>query len=294
MDYYVAVNSLGFGQTIWEVDKPNARNMMQPSTLTSTLTEGPGEDVVTLVADDMSPHVIHKLNITPGQYYPRIARPSYPRLDFPSSITPLSDEKVYRADALRQLHFILSTLDDLFLTVEPTEANFSTYGHAFRNLLLIACTEVEMHLKGIMTANNYTPSGSRFTMNDYCKVGPAMRLSEFELKFVQYHTIPNRQPFAAWASASAPLPWYKAYNAVKHNREVAFDQAKMEHVIDAVSAVIVLLAGQFGAHLGQDVDFEERPWKPVKFTSLPQWQPSDWYHSDFSGTGTRRPKNFAF
>ncbi|AZA89103.1 hypothetical protein EG349_19960 (plasmid) [Chryseobacterium shandongense] len=52
------------------------------------------------------------------------------------------------------LKILLEKLDDLFLYIEPTESSMSTYSHKTRELLILACTEVENFWMHYMQISN--------------------------------------------------------------------------------------------------------------------------------------------
>ena len=87
-------------------------------------------------------------------------------------------------------------------------------------------------------------------------------------------------------------PWYDDYNAVKHDREMKFTEVKLADAIEAIAAVIVLLAAQFGSFLG--IPHNETLMLPIKFVSTPNWDPEHWYCHNLEGTGTRSHQNYAF
>lgn len=81
----------------------------------------------------------------PGSYYPRIDRENiyfnYVNEQF------LQDVRAYQN--------IQSSLDQLFNYIEPSTANLSAYGHKIRELLILACTEVECLLVKTLIENGY-------------------------------------------------------------------------------------------------------------------------------------------
>ncbi len=54
-------------------------------------------------------------------------------------------------------------------------------------------------------------------------------------------------PFSAWTVNDSPT-WFRAYNAVKHDRERHFEQATLEATIQAVAACYSMLYARFGQH----------------------------------------------
>ena len=125
----------------------------------------------------------------------------------------------------------------------------AAYGHDIRNLLILACTEVENDWRGILEANGYIRD--RYDTRDFVKLVPAMALGQYSVAFKNYPWLPTFSPFRRWGTSEATtqdLPWYGAYNAVKHNRETHFGKASLEHAFDAVSACVIMMAAQFGLH----------------------------------------------
>jgi hypothetical protein len=151
----------------------------------------------------------------PGEYYPRIARPlalaGQSRLWSPRVV----GEKAHLAGVRSQLTLLTRRLEAICQTVQPSEKTLEVYGHEIRNLLILAATEVEMHWRGILTANG--SAARQFTTNDYFKLVEALKLSDFAITF---HDFPNLQPirpFAGWSKAdpTKSLKWYDAYHGGK-------------------------------------------------------------------------------
>jgi hypothetical protein len=105
---------------------------------------------------------------------------------------------------------------------------------------------------------------------------PAMKLDLYKVKLIRYPDLPECIPFWGWdpAKPTQSLPWYDAYNSVKHDREGAFARATLEHAIEAVAACVVMLAAQFGYE-----KLEQYGLKNVfQFKDIPKWEPKDWYY----------------
>src|SRR5262249_40908617 len=155
--------------------------------------------------------------------------------------------------------------------VHPAMNNLDAYGGEIRDIIILACTEVEAQWKGVLEANGITPNGSYFKTTDYVKVLPAMRLDQYEVALIRYPRITATTPFMGW-DASQPtksLAWYAAYNEVKHDRETKFEKASLRHAIEAVAACVVMLAAQFGFEA-----LQRHHLKPVfEFRRRPMWQP---------------------
>lgn len=241
--------------------------------------------------DGQSP--FHKANLGPGLYYPRIARPIDQNPGEAPGWSPCVDKEADSiAVARSQLTVLTRQLDRICQTVHPTEATFDTFGHDIRNLLILCCTEVEAHWRGVLTANGVTQR--RLGTREYVKLVPAMKLNEYAVKFRSYPWLDAMQPYMNWGVSRKPsqeLKWYDAYNAVKHNREVEFERATLRHAFEAASACFIMLIAQFGLVHGVG----ER-WDVLSFfqlSSAPKWAPPDVYIFPYEGRQWS-PVNFNF
>ncbi|MFY9892846.1 MAG: hypothetical protein WAK63_01785 [Xanthobacteraceae bacterium] len=228
---------------------------------------------------DITEGHFHPMTLGPGEYYPRIARPlalaREPRLWSP----PVEAEKPYVAGAKSQLTLLARRLETICQTVQPSDKTLNVYGHEIRNLVILAATEVEMHWRGILTANG--SKARQFTTKDYVKLVEALKLADFAIIFHDFPDLQPIRPFAGWSKAdpTKSLQWYDAYHGVKHNREGEFERGTLRHAFEAVSACIVLLVAQFGptalnAELSSLVGL-----------TTPNWPISEMYLSRLTSTG---------
>ena len=180
--------------------------------------------------------------IIPGNFYKRIYRPSFFTAS-PIQIVP--KEKL--TSAIVSLRILLNKLANLFETIEPTETNLSTYGHKIREVLLLACMEVESSWTAVLKENQYSVSG-RLTTKDYVKLALPMFLDGYELPLNSYPHITGCSPFKDWkeSNPTVSLIWYNAYNKTKHNREENLKFATLFNTINAVAAAVVMFHAQFG------------------------------------------------
>ena len=148
---------------------------------------------------------------------------------------------------IRAFLLLLKDLQELFDYVEPADKNLACFSYRVHALLLRACVEVEANCKAIFKENGYVETDG-MTMKDYKKINKTHLLSSYQVKVPNWRGDKDmRSPFLAWANGNA-LPWYKAYNASKHDRHFQFEEATFEHLIDACCGLLVLLAAQFGTH----------------------------------------------
>jgi hypothetical protein len=155
---------------------------------------------------------------------------------------------LYAPDAhhyIRAFLILQEDLQRLFEFIEPADANEAAYSFRALELLLRACGEVEANCRAILDANGYVP-GKWPTMTDYKKLDSTHRLSSYRVRLPVWrgdHSV--RTPFAGWNGKTGLLSWYTAHHGGKHNRHEEFPGANLANVVDAVAAVVVLLAAQF-------------------------------------------------
>jgi hypothetical protein len=288
--WYVRDRIGGQPRQIWRIDDQTATNMgvTNPEMGAGTFFKAdPGEtiwDCIRRQTTWLNPGVIeglfHSMTLGPGEFYPRIARPialaSESRLWSPSP----EAEKVYIASARGQLTLLTRKLEVICQTVQPSEKTLDVYGHEIRNLLILAATEVEMHWRGILTANGQ--QALRFSSNQYVKLIEALKLLDYTITFRDFPDLQPVRPFAGWSKAdpTKSLQWYDAYHGVKHNREGEFERGTLRYVFDAVSACIALLVAQFGpialnAELSSLVGLTVPNW-PIGEMYFPAMTSTDW------------------
>ena len=158
-------------------------------------------------------------------------------------------EQAAVASSRGQALSLLRLLQRICQTVQPGPKTFAAYGHDIRNLVILACTEVETHWRGVLVANG--AQRKAFTTADYVKLVDIMGLRDFLVSFPAFPNLEAIRPFEAWGLGEHPttdLGWYTDYNAVKHNREEEFERANLLSAFQALSAVAVMLVAQFGPY----------------------------------------------
>ncbi len=179
------------------------------------------------------------------------------------------------AQASSQLHFLVDWLERIFMVVQPGPESERAFGHEIRNLLIIACTEVEAQWTSILRANGAVAVAGRFSTQDYVKLLPVMRLHEYSVRFRQVPWLDPVAPFRDWVSArpTQSLAWYDAYNQVKHDRESNLNYAQLRHAISAVMANLILTWAQWGEGSVWLKDIPVRFW----LQDRPQWRVGSYY-----------------
>ena len=147
-----------------------------------------------------------------------------------------------RKSMIMAARLIIDDFERLFEFIEPHTSNENVFSHRIYELLLRTCTEVESCCKGILLANGHAAN----SMEDYKKIEQATHLSGYTVWYSNW--FPSQysiQPFASWATGDS-LSWYKAYNAVKHNRWQYFPMASLNNLLDAISGLLCVIYAQIG------------------------------------------------
>lgn len=149
--------------------------------------------------------------------------------------------------AEQALFILIQRLEEILLFIEPTPGGLAAYGHKSRELLILACTEVENNWAQYMKRANQAPCIRNYTTQDYVRLHKALFLDEFEIALPLYPTILPIRPFLGWdeASPTQSLSWYDAYNKTKHDRGTYFGLATVENAINAVAAALAMFCVRF-------------------------------------------------
>ena len=144
-----------------------------------------------------------------------------------------------RIDLLEIWNYYLSLEDDLKNTsryVEPSGQE-NVYSFEFAKLLILACTEIESVFKIICNIIKGEPvKGDISTYKEVI-------LGKYP-KIVETVILPTRlgykiRPFSHWKDGK--LPWWSAYQAVKHNRGDCFNEATYINATTAIGALYILM-----------------------------------------------------
>jgi hypothetical protein len=217
-----------------------------------------------------------EISIAADKFYRRIARPIvggnggfYCTIDI--------EDRDFIQNSIGQLTVFCQNIDRICRTVHPVESNFNTFGHDTRNLLILACTEVEAQWKGILRENGREGRGTQ----DYVLLNAPLKLGDYSLQFRRYPWLPEFSPFLRWGNSSSTtvdIPWYAAYNAVKHDRELSFSVGNIEAVFNAVAACAIMLFAQFGFQgLGYQGIGESGLLEYFSFSKIPEWRNDECY-----------------
>ena len=177
------------------------------------------------------------------------------------------------SNQLRQLEIILDDIAEVFKVIAPHHNQFSVFGHAIRNIIILACTELDARMQSILANNGVSPDGKYFEMKDYFKLKSPLKLDEYKLSFYRYGDLGTFSPFSKWKN-DEQLHWYQAYNHIKHNREKHFTEAKLFNAINSIMAYAIILTAQYGYR--NDL-WRETVGKIIHIEKEPKWDLEDFY-----------------
>jgi len=160
----------------------------------------------------------------------------------------LGNTEVQERLAEQALRLLVQKLDEVLLFIEPTSLALNNYSHKTRELLILACTEVENQWARYLKLAKVTTGRRGYSTNDYVKLHRPLFLDDFVVSLPLYKDVPNVQPFQGWdpKKPTDSLDWYNAYNKTKHDRDAHFAEATLGFCIKAVAANLILHCVRFG------------------------------------------------
>jgi hypothetical protein len=129
--------------------------------------------------------------------------------------------------------------------IAPCDDNLATYSHRLYELLLRTATEFENFCKYSLQERSLLPSGRSPNINDYKQLESSWGIEQIEVGLLFWQPKKYIKPFDGWSTNAPPLAWYKAYNEVKHNRELKFSCASLENVTLAIAGLFLALSTEF-------------------------------------------------
>jgi len=190
---------------------------------------------------------IKPLSMSIGETIESVWRPSlYYSDDIEDAINVDPFEQRSTEQALR---ILIEKLDEILLYLEPDMNGLKAFGHKSRELLILACTEIENLWTSIFKKSGIQPQNGRlYTTHDYIKLLSKACLNEFEIIYRNYDGLRAFQPFLNWTAdqPTQSLAWYDAYNKTKHDRASFFYLATLENVMEAVAANVAMFCAKYG------------------------------------------------
>lgn len=219
-------------------------------------TVSPGLTASEAAADDLESWVtriygatnIRELDRNAGHVVDGVWRPGLTPLD--QVWQALSTGSQEQRTAEQSLYLLVSAMNDLFLYVEPGKAGLDAYGPKTRELLILACTDVEDAWSRYLTKAGRPRNRRGYSTNDYVCLFEPLHLGEYQIELVPYADTPKVAPFKDWnaASPTQSLIWYDAYNRAKHDRTGHLSSATIARCIEAVAANVALFCVRFSPY----------------------------------------------
>jgi hypothetical protein len=137
-------------------------------------------------------------------------------------------------------HF-LSLESEFNRTIEYVDLraeNHRTFSSAFVRLLLSVSSDVDVLLKELCA--QALPSASPRNINDYKNIvtGAFPKFTSMRVAVPRYGL--SVQPWVEWSLGQNPS-WWRAYNNVKHERNVHYAQANQEMVLNALAGLFCVI-----------------------------------------------------
>ncbi|UVK81288.1 hypothetical protein LOY46_17115 [Pseudomonas sichuanensis] len=164
-----------------------------------------------------------------------------------------NDYKV-KLRAVRNASELFDEFSDCFRYLEPNTDNYKAYSNRMRELLILACTEIEANFSGVLEVNGIRPARSYYNTGDFAKLIRVLHLKEWGASLNHRVGCGNIYPFRDWNvnKGTQTLEWYHAYNKVKHDAFESLSLANFFNVYSAMSALYILLISQWGVSVFQD------------------------------------------
>lgn len=186
-----------------------------------------------------------------GTFYRRIWRGIFDKTSLKTynPINPSYYGNIYN-QSIVAASSLFDYLIEIFRNIEPNHDNLPAFGHKNRELLILACTEIEAGWRGVLD-NNIKDKKKKYTTIDYFKLNKPLQLSKWSVSLNDYPNLGIFRPFDSWneESPTTSLRWYDAYNKVKHDREHEFKQASLLNLLNAMAALHIIQVAQWGPEI---------------------------------------------
>ena len=146
-----------------------------------------------------------------------------------------------RAENLRYWQYFIALESDLAKTarfVEIADANMQTFSLEYARLILSAGSEIDVLSKVLCQRHELTVSPKNI---DGYRKSITATFPEFvtlEIRLPRFSM--SIYPWADWSSGENP-PWWRAYNDVKHERNLNFSQATLHNAVYCMAGLFALL-----------------------------------------------------
>jgi hypothetical protein len=137
--------------------------------------------------------------------------------------------------------YFLALESDLEATarfVEMRPENYEVFSIEYARLLLAAASEVDVLCKRLCKVVD--PNSTPRNITDYRRA--------INRAYPQFHTIEviiprfelSLHPWRAWVGDNNPS-WWASYNKIKHSRDIYYQQANLQNVLDSLAGLFVVV-----------------------------------------------------
>ena len=133
--------------------------------------------------------------------------------------------------------------------VEFSESNYNCYSIEIARLLMAASAEVDVVAK--LVCKSINPATEASSIGRYqAEIMAAYPTIPRALTTIPRFGIELR-PWESWSTPESPPVWWTATNKVKHHRSEHFEKAALINVLNAMSALLVLLTLFYKGRMNQ-------------------------------------------
>ena len=187
---------------------------------------------------------LHVSHFKVGHVVQHVWRPGL-CIDIPEALDIQEDDQNRTQKSIR---ILVDKLNDILLYIEPDQNALKIHGHKIRELLILSCTEVESFWQSYLRlAGNAI---HRPSTNDYVKLKTPLSLADYKVILKSHPFTVSYKPFFDWDlnNPTTSLDWYSAYNQTKHDKNINFSKATLEHCIKAIMATIVMYCVRYSPY----------------------------------------------
>lgn len=149
--------------------------------------------------------------------------------------------------------------------IEFHKDNFDCYSIQLARLLMVASAECDVVAKRLSADIDKEAKAESINRYRDVVVNRYRRFPSAAVEIPRYGL--TLKPWTNWRNENDPPLWWKATNKVKHHRSDSFNQASLEHALNAVAGLFMLLSLYYG---GRTRSVNPRPmlFEPTRYSYL--------------------------
>jgi len=132
--------------------------------------------------------------------------------------------------------------------VDFNPSNYSTFSAEFARILMAAGSEIDNVMKDLCKKIDSSKNPQKIPQYYPIVTGKYLRFCEMVLSIPRFGL--TAKPWAGWTQDSSPCWWKNGFNKIKHERDLHYSAANLENCINAVAALLVVIAYYYDANFG--------------------------------------------